>query len=26
MKEWLSAKFEGGRHERRVKKIEPAGK
>jgi ribose 5-phosphate isomerase B len=23
MKEWLDAKFEGGRHERRVKKIEP---
>jgi ribose 5-phosphate isomerase B len=23
MKEWLNAKFEGGRHERRVKKIEP---
>jgi ribose 5-phosphate isomerase B len=26
MKEWLNAKFEGGRHERRVKKIEPEGK
>ena len=23
MKAWLDAKFEGGRHERRVKKIEP---
>jgi ribose 5-phosphate isomerase B len=23
MKEWLNTKFEGGRHERRVKKIEP---
>jgi len=23
MKEWLDTKFEGGRHERRVKKIEP---
>ena len=23
MKAWLNAKFEGGRHERRVKKIEP---
>ena len=26
MKAWLDAKFEGGRHERRVKKIEPEGK
>jgi ribose 5-phosphate isomerase B len=26
MKEWLDAKFEGGRHERRVKKIEPEAK
>jgi len=25
MKAWLDAKFEGGRHERRVKKIEPEG-
>jgi ribose 5-phosphate isomerase RpiB len=24
MKAWLNAKFEGGRHERRVKKIDPA--
>jgi ribose 5-phosphate isomerase RpiB len=24
MKAWLDAKFEGGRHERRVDKIEPA--
>jgi ribose 5-phosphate isomerase RpiB len=23
MKAWLNAKFEGGRHERRVEKIEP---
>jgi ribose 5-phosphate isomerase RpiB len=23
MKAWLDAKFEGGRHERRVNKIEP---
>jgi ribose 5-phosphate isomerase RpiB len=23
MKAWLDAKFEGGRHERRVKKIDP---
>jgi ribose 5-phosphate isomerase B len=23
MKEWLDTKFEGGRHERRVNKIEP---
>lgn len=26
MKAWLDARFEGGRHERRVKKIEPEGK
>jgi ribose 5-phosphate isomerase B len=25
MKAWLDAKFEGGRHERRVKKIDPPG-
>jgi ribose 5-phosphate isomerase B len=25
MKAWLDGKFEGGRHERRVKKIEPEG-
>ncbi|HWL41117.1 MAG TPA: RpiB/LacA/LacB family sugar-phosphate isomerase [Gemmatimonadaceae bacterium] len=25
MKAWLDTKFEGGRHERRVKKIEPEG-
>jgi len=24
MKEWLDTKFEGGRHERRIKKIEPS--
>jgi ribose 5-phosphate isomerase B len=26
MKAWLDTSFEGGRHERRVKKIEPEGK